>query len=103
MAESPNISPEMREDLASVLSNLELEVRLIDDLLDLSRMFGGKFAPKFEHIDLRDVIRNAVEICRPEFQHRDVVMSPTISPRRSRCTGIEHGFNRLSGTCCATP
>ncbi len=81
MAESPNISPEMREDLASVLSNLELEVRLIDDLLDLSRMFGGKFAPKFEHIDLRDVIRNAVEICRPEFQHRDVVMSPTICRR----------------------
>jgi two-component system, sensor histidine kinase len=44
---------------------LRLMVRLVDDLLDVSRITTGKLALRKENISLRDVIQNALEIARP--------------------------------------
>jgi signal transduction histidine kinase/CheY-like chemotaxis protein len=41
--------------------NIRQQVRLVDDLLDLSRILHGKFALRFETFDLRDQVRAAVE------------------------------------------
>lgn len=41
--------------------NIRQQVRLVDDLLDLSRILHGKFALRFEAFDLRDQVRTAVE------------------------------------------
>src|SRR6185436_17277701 len=42
MSANPSFPPEFREDLAMIWRNIELEIRLIDDLLDLSRITSGK-------------------------------------------------------------
>jgi PAS domain S-box-containing protein len=40
-------------------------VRLIDDLLDVSRISRGKLPLKLERVELASVIRQAIETCRP--------------------------------------
>jgi PAS domain S-box-containing protein len=42
-------------------------VRLIEDLMDISRITRGKFELRKSQIDLADVIRDAVEATRPQF------------------------------------
>jgi PAS domain S-box-containing protein len=44
---------------------VQLLVRLIDDLLDVSRITRGKLKLRKEQVDLAAVVRNAVEISRP--------------------------------------
>jgi len=42
--------------------------RLIDDLLDISRIARGKVALKRERVDLRAVVKQALEMTRPHFE-----------------------------------
>jgi signal transduction histidine kinase/CheY-like chemotaxis protein len=54
-------SGELREGLGRVRRNVELEARLIDDLLDLTRISRGKLELKREMADLREVLEHALE------------------------------------------
>ncbi len=45
-------------------------VRLIDDLLDVSRISSGKIELRKAHVELATVIRNAIEINRPAIEAR---------------------------------
>ena len=45
-------------------------VRLVDDLLDVSRITTGKLAIRHEPMDLRDAVRDAVETATPFIQSR---------------------------------
>lgn len=53
---------DVREDLAMVRRNIGLEVRLIADLLDVSRIISGKLHLEKRLIDMADVIREAARI-----------------------------------------
>jgi signal transduction histidine kinase len=59
-----SLPPELRATLEMIRRNVELEARLIDDLLDLTRIGQGKLPLNFETVDLHALLRNAVEICR---------------------------------------
>jgi len=45
-------------------------VRLVDDLLDVSRVTRGKIELKCEHVDLREVAAHAVEVVQPQLSER---------------------------------
>jgi signal transduction histidine kinase len=45
--------------------------RLVDDLLDVSRINHGMIAVQKRHITLNEVIRTALEISRPSIEERD--------------------------------
>src|SRR5690606_15613084 len=54
-------------------------IRLVDDLLEMSRITRGTFALRKERIELADVVRNAVETSRPLIeaaQHELTVTLP---------------------------
>jgi PAS domain S-box-containing protein len=55
--------PEVREGLDMIRRNVELEARLIDDLLDLTRITRGKLELHCTPTDLRQVIAQALETC----------------------------------------
>lgn len=61
-----------RRSLDSLLSVIETQVahmaRLIDDLLDGSRISTGKLRLECSHVDLQEVLALAVETCRPPMQ-----------------------------------
>jgi signal transduction histidine kinase/ActR/RegA family two-component response regulator len=47
--------------LEAIHRNIRQQVRLVDDLLDLSRIVHGKFTLRFETLDLRDPVRTVAE------------------------------------------
>ena len=54
------------QTLEMIRRNIELEARLIDDLLDLSRIARGRLRLELEIVDIHKLIRRAMEICRDE-------------------------------------
>ncbi len=55
---------QVRQDLAVIRRNVELEARLIDDLLDLTRVARGKLQLHREVTDAHVLLQNAAEVCR---------------------------------------
>ncbi|HEY6069955.1 MAG TPA: response regulator [Chthoniobacterales bacterium] len=65
-----HLPKEMHESLQLIRRNVELEARLIDDLLDLTRINKGKVQLSFEVVDAHDLLRNALEICQSEIEQK---------------------------------
>ena len=61
-----SLDPSVRSVLEMVKRNVELESRLIDDLLDVSRIARGRLELDLKTVDLHLAIRDCVEICRDE-------------------------------------
>jgi PAS domain S-box-containing protein len=61
------LSADVRGQLEMIRRNVELEARLIDDLLDLTRIAKGKLQLNLEVTDAHAVARRAVEIWRTEI------------------------------------
>ena len=70
-AEVPD-SPPVREALEVVRRNVELEARLIDDLLDVTRIAKGKLQLTFETICIHQALQRAYEICRKEVEAKNL-------------------------------
>ncbi len=62
---SSDLAPELRDDIAMIRRNVELEAKLIDDLLDLSLALSGKLRLDLETVEVNEVVQHVCEICRP--------------------------------------
>ena len=60
-------APEVRHALEVIRRNVELEARLIDDLLDVTRIAKGKLQLTFEVANVHEILQRAYEICRDEI------------------------------------
>lgn len=58
-----NLPGEVQDDIQTIRRNVELEARLIDDLLDLTRITRGTLQLHFETVDAHLLLRNAVNLC----------------------------------------
>ena len=58
---------EIQQSLQMIRRNVELEARLIDDLLDLTRIDRGKVQLSFEIVDAHSLLQNALDICQAEI------------------------------------
>ena len=63
LAEDERVPLDLRRPLDVIRRNVELEARLIDDLLDLTRIVRGKLELHPEVTDARKVIEHTIEIC----------------------------------------
>jgi signal transduction histidine kinase/CheY-like chemotaxis protein len=63
-------APADLEAFAIMRRNLDLETHLIDDLLDLTRMTGGKLQLRREITDLHLCLRQAIEICQTDINDK---------------------------------
>src|SRR5207245_11394671 len=54
---------QVRGDLQTIRRNVELEARLIDDLLDLTRITRGKLQLDLHVVDIHELIQRAIDIC----------------------------------------
>ncbi len=57
---------EFIQTFAMIRRNIEVEARLIDDMLDLTRISTGKLQIHSRAIDLHEVLRHAAEACEAE-------------------------------------
>jgi PAS domain S-box-containing protein len=63
LAGDERLPAELRRPLDMIRRNVELEARLIDDLLDLTRITRGKLDLRLEVTDARKVVEHTIEIC----------------------------------------
>lgn len=63
---------DVREDLAMVRRNVELETRLIDDLLDLSRVISGKLRMRAEPISTKSLIQNVLNMVSSDVNQKSL-------------------------------
>ena len=70
-ANIPDSRP-VREALEVIRRNVELEARLIDDLLDVTRIAKGKLQLSFEIICVHEILQRAHEICRDDIAAKDL-------------------------------
>jgi PAS domain S-box-containing protein len=60
----PEFPPALRGELASIRRHVDLEIQLISDLLDITRIESGKLQLNLSDVDLHEVIRAVVVMCR---------------------------------------
>ena len=56
----------LRDDMGLIRRNVELEVRLIEDLLDLTRVSKGKLRLELDAVDVHALIRDTLRTCSNE-------------------------------------
>ena len=64
----PGLPDAARAGVLMIRRNIELEARLIDDLLDLTRVANGKLSLALETVDVHEVIEAVLELFHSEIQ-----------------------------------
>lgn len=78
-AEDLSLPGEVRADFAMIAKNVELEARLIDDLLDLTRISRGKMQFDRNLVSVTDVLRDSVAMLRSEIAEKNLSLRMELS------------------------
>ena len=70
--------PELQRLLDIVLRNAHTQARMVDDMLDLSRITNGKLRLDLKPLDLREPVVAALESVRPAAEAKGVTLSADI-------------------------
>lgn len=65
---NPDLPASVRADFAAIRRNIELEARLIDDLLDLTRITRGKLRLERQALNVHELLRACVGFVQPEIE-----------------------------------
>jgi two-component system sensor histidine kinase KdpD len=92
---SPRLTDAEREELAgAVVGESSRLSRLVDKLLDLSRLQGGAAAPRPEWCSIDEVLRAAIED-RPHASGYNVAIDPDLPLIRADAAQLERAFANL--------
>jgi PAS domain S-box-containing protein len=67
--------------VSAIQRNARAQARLIDDLLDMSRIVAGEWRFELRPVDVTAVLRAALDVVRPAADAKGVVLAVTIPPR----------------------
>jgi signal transduction histidine kinase len=91
--------PPMERGVAIIRRQIQHLVRLVDDLLDVSRITRGKVELRREPLDLGEIVRSAVETTRPlaeaKSQSLRLDLSPEPLPLLGDATRLEQVLSNL--------
>jgi signal transduction histidine kinase len=102
-------SPMVRAEVHRVVERQMIHlVRLIDDLLDVSRISAGKLAVDVGRLDMREVVEHAIEAVRPAAQRARHDLRLTMPPHRVEVEGdatrlAQVAANLVHNACKFTP
>ncbi|HEV7506438.1 MAG TPA: sensor histidine kinase [Thermoanaerobaculia bacterium] len=92
-------SPPMDRSVAIIRRQIQHLVRLVDDLLDVSRITRGKVELRRERLDLVEIVRNAVETIRPLADAKSLSLRLDLPPEalllEGDATRLEQVFSNL--------
>jgi PAS domain S-box-containing protein len=78
-ANNRDLPPRVRTDFDTICKNIELEARLIDDLLDLSRLTLGKLTVDMKMLDTREPLLAALEKVENDISQKRIVLTLDLS------------------------
>jgi len=102
------LPPEFVEDVELIKRNVKLQARLIDDLLDLTRITRGKLRLDLEVCDAHTVIRNAIEVAGSAIASKNLNLSTKFNAKQHHvqadCIRLEQVFwNLINNAVKFTP
>ena len=74
-----SLPADIREELATIRRNAQLEARLIDDLLDFTRIAEGKIELQFEVVNAHRLLREIVEVVGDEIIDKELDLAISLS------------------------
>ncbi len=75
--------------LATIERNARAQARLIDDMLDVSRIISGKLRLEMRRVDMNAIVCAAVDVVRPAAEAKGVCLGVNLAP--------DEGVHRLVG------
>lgn len=78
LEQDASLPESVRSTLGMIRRNVELEARLIDDLLDLTRIVQGKLELHSREVDLHSIILRAIEICETDIHSKQQQLEVTL-------------------------
>jgi two-component system, chemotaxis family, CheB/CheR fusion protein len=108
IAEESDLRPDVQQGLKMVRGNVELEMRLIEDLLDLTRIARGQLTLQLRQADAHELLQSALEIVRSEIEQRHLTPVVTLAASRHELIAdaprLQQVFwNLLRNACKFTP
>lgn len=79
MEKSPKLESELRAAFAMIRKNIEQEARLIDDLLDITRITQGRLRFHFADLDLHPLIEESLEALRAKIDQKQLRLMVDLS------------------------
>ncbi len=73
-----DLPPGVRNNFDIIRRNIELEARLIDDLLDLTRVRTGKLKIEKNDVDIRAVLSDTVGIFQREMEQKQITLNQSL-------------------------
>ncbi|RYD82672.1 MAG: response regulator, partial [Verrucomicrobiaceae bacterium] len=74
MLSEKELQTDFRKTFEMIRRNVELEARLIDDLLDLTKISRGQLPLQMQNVDLHECVKGAIDICRPELEKKRITL-----------------------------
>lgn len=80
------VTLELRADIDMIRRNVEMEAKLVDDLLDVTKISRGTLELHPEVVDAHLLLRTALEICQQDIEakHLEIAMSLQANPHQAR-------------------
>jgi signal transduction histidine kinase len=78
------LAPSLKEGLEMIRRNVELETHLIDDLLDVARITGGKVQLNLHPSDAAALFQNALEMVKGELAKKRLVVQVELTATNHR-------------------
>ena len=107
-ANAGKLPAEFVEDIEIIKRNVQLQARLIDDLLDLTRVARGKLHLELEDCDAHKIIKNALEIAHSGIASKQLNVSSELAAKEYRiladCIRLQQVFwNLINNAVKFTP
>jgi PAS domain S-box-containing protein len=80
-----------------IARNAELQARLIEDLLDMSRVVAGKLLLEIQPVNLVSVIDAAVETVKPACEAKGLALRLSLDPRAASLSGDPARLQQVVG------
>jgi len=87
LKDEASLSSDLRNQIDLIHHNIRLEARLIDDLLDVSKIAHGKISLQHEGVDVRSLLSKALEIMREEIVRKGIAIRVEAGAQQVRAYG----------------
>lgn len=89
------LSADLRETFAMIQRNVELEARLIDDLLDLTQVSSGRLKIQRSPVDVHRCIEAALDVCHESFAQKRITIRTELAASESMVMGEFARLNQV--------
>ena len=69
-----------KDAIGSIMRGAQLQARLIDDVLDVSRIMSGKLRMHMENVDIAKLLNSAIDAVRSSADAKDITISTSFAP-----------------------